>query len=146
MKRILAVLLCLFVPTVAFASDNSYKVIYDGGSVQDLKAGKSLQLVILSASVLLVDGKNTLVTIPAASITEISYGQDVRHPRGRLDLQPRAGAPLLSNDFASAPIHPGDAIVVPEKPIRPPNIRILLDYSQILSSFGFAAAAISVLR
>jgi protein involved in polysaccharide export with SLBB domain len=53
---------------------------------------------------------------------------------------------LLSNDFASAPIHPGDAIVVPEKPIRPTSIRTLLDYSQILSSFGFAAAAISVLR
>ena len=47
---------------------------------------------------------------------------------------------LLSNDFESTPIHPGDAIVVPEKPIRPSTTRTLLDYSQILSGFGLAAA------
>lgn len=82
MKRLLAVLLCLFVPMTAFASDNGFKVIYDGGSVQDVKAGKDLHLVIQPTAVLLVDGKNTLATIPAASITEISYGQDVHRRIG----------------------------------------------------------------
>ena len=53
---------------------------------------------------------------------------------------------LLSNDFESAPIHPGDAIVVPERPIKPSTTRTLLDYSQILASFGLAAAAIDVVR
>ena len=53
---------------------------------------------------------------------------------------------LLSNDFESAPIHPGDAIVVPEKPIKPSNTKTLLDYSQILASFGLAAAAVNVVR
>jgi protein involved in polysaccharide export with SLBB domain len=53
---------------------------------------------------------------------------------------------FLSNDFESAPIYPGDAIVVPEKPIRPSTTRTLLDYSQILSGFGLAAAAIQVVK
>ena len=53
---------------------------------------------------------------------------------------------VLSNDFDSARINPGDSIVVPEKMIKPPVIRELLDYSQILSSFGLAAAAVNVLR
>jgi len=53
---------------------------------------------------------------------------------------------LLANDFASAPLYPGDSIVVPEKPIRPSVTRNLLDYSQILSGFGLAAAAIEVVK
>jgi CxxC motif-containing protein (DUF1111 family) len=82
MKRILAVLLCLLVPSVSFASDNGFKVIYDGGSIPDIKAGRDLHLVIQPTQVLLVDGKNTISTIPAASITEISYGQDVHRRIG----------------------------------------------------------------
>ncbi len=53
---------------------------------------------------------------------------------------------VLSNHFESARINPGDAIVVPEKLIKPTSLRTLLDYSQILSSFGLAAAAINVVR
>ena len=52
----------------------------------------------------------------------------------------------FSNHFDSAPIYPGDSIVVPEKLIQPSTLRQLLDYSQILSSFGFAAAAINIVR
>ena len=33
MKQILAVFLCLLVPSIAFASDNGYRVVYDGGSL-----------------------------------------------------------------------------------------------------------------
>jgi polysaccharide export outer membrane protein len=53
---------------------------------------------------------------------------------------------LLSNDFESAPINPGDSIVIPEKQIKPSATRNLLDYSQILASFGLAAAAIDVIK
>ncbi len=53
---------------------------------------------------------------------------------------------VLSNNFESAAIYPGDAIVIPEKLIKPSALRNVLDYSQILSSFGLAAAAINVVR
>jgi protein involved in polysaccharide export with SLBB domain len=53
---------------------------------------------------------------------------------------------VLSNNFESSPIYPGDAVVIPEKLIKPTALRNILDYSQILSSFGLAAAAISVVR
>jgi polysaccharide export outer membrane protein len=52
----------------------------------------------------------------------------------------------FSHHFDSAIINPGDSVVVPEKLIKPSSIRTLLDYSQILSSFGLAAAAINVVR
>ncbi len=53
---------------------------------------------------------------------------------------------VFSNRFDNARINPGDSIVVPEKLIRPTALRQLIDYSQILSSFGLAAAAINVIR
>lgn len=53
---------------------------------------------------------------------------------------------VLSNNFDSSAIYPGDAIVIPEKLIKPSALRNVLDYSQILSSFGLAAAAINVVR
>ena len=53
---------------------------------------------------------------------------------------------VLSNRFDSTAIYPGDAIVIPEKLIKPSALRNVLDYSQILSSFGLAAAAINVVR
>lgn len=53
---------------------------------------------------------------------------------------------VWSNEFDNARINPGDAIVVPEKLIRPTALKELLDYSQILSSFGLAAAGIAVLK
>lgn len=53
---------------------------------------------------------------------------------------------VLTNNFNDTRINPGDAIVIPEKLIKPTALRTLLDYSQILSSFGLAAAAINVIR
>ena len=83
MRRVIALLLCLLFPAVAFASDgNSYKVNYDGGSLAGIKAGTSAQLIIDPTKVSIVHAKDTLVTIPAASITEISYGQDVHRRVG----------------------------------------------------------------
>ena len=34
-----ALLLCLFIPTMAFA-DSGYKVMYDGRSLQEIKTGR----------------------------------------------------------------------------------------------------------
>jgi hypothetical protein len=83
MKRVIAVFLCLLFPVVAFASDNnSYKVGYDGGSLQGIKAGTTAKLIIEPTQILIVHDKDTLVAIPAASITEISYGQDVHRRVG----------------------------------------------------------------
>ena len=33
MKRLIALMLCVMIPVMAFAADNSYKVTYDGGSL-----------------------------------------------------------------------------------------------------------------
>lgn len=84
-KRVLAAVLCLLVPSFAFAAhggDNGYKVMYDGGSLQNLKAGANGQLIIEPTQVRLHVGKDDVVTIPANSITEISYGQDVHRRIG----------------------------------------------------------------
>ncbi len=81
MKYFLTVLLCLMIPTMAFA-DNGYKVIYDGGSVQGIKAGNGAHLYIDADRVRIIRGKEELVSIPASSITEISYGQDVHRRVG----------------------------------------------------------------
>lgn len=52
---------------------------------------------------------------------------------------------VWSNSFDSTRINPGDSIVIPEKLIKPTALKQLLDYSQILSSFGLAAAAVNVI-
>jgi len=83
MKRLIAVLLCLLFPVAAFAGDaNSYKINYDGGSIQGIKAGTNAKLFIDPTQIRIVHDKDTLVTIPAASITEVSYGQDVHRRVG----------------------------------------------------------------
>jgi hypothetical protein len=83
MKSFVALLLCLFMPSTVFAADaNSYKVMYDGGSLQNIKAGTDVQLIIEQDKVRIMHGKEEIAGIPAASITEISYGQDVHRRVG----------------------------------------------------------------
>lgn len=53
---------------------------------------------------------------------------------------------VWSNHFDESRISPGDTIVIPEKPIAPSATKRLLDYSQILSAFGLAIAAINVIQ
>src|SRR5215471_21824023 len=66
---------------VAFA-DNSYNVKYDGGSLQNLKAGTGVRLSIDLNQIRFVKDGRDLVTIPAAAVSEISYGQDVHRRVG----------------------------------------------------------------
>lgn len=83
MKRVLAVLLCLVFPACAFAGDNSYKIVYDGGSLASAKAGTNMKLFIEGTNIKVVENnKSEVATIPASSVTEISYGQDVHRRVG----------------------------------------------------------------
>ncbi|HLB92071.1 MAG TPA: hypothetical protein VJK27_07010, partial [Terriglobales bacterium] len=82
MRTLIAVLLCIAIPTLSFAGDNSYKVTYDGGSLPDLKAGTGIKLYIDANQIRLVRDKTDITTIAASSVTEISYGQDVHRRVG----------------------------------------------------------------
>jgi hypothetical protein len=83
MKQLLAILLCTAVPASVFAAEDAgYKVAYDGGSLQGVKAGNGVKLYIESSQIRIVKDKETLVTIPAATVTEVSYGQDVHRRVG----------------------------------------------------------------
>ena len=85
MRKFVALLLCLFVPTMAFSAEpsNSYKVKYDGGSLLGIKGGENTNLRISAKDIQVLDNKGVvLATIPAAAVTEISYGQDVHRRIG----------------------------------------------------------------
>lgn len=82
MKAVFAILLCLLLPAYAVAEDSGFKVSYDGGSVPDIKAGVGLKLYIEGDHIRLTRDKQDFLTLPAASITEVSYGQDVHRRVG----------------------------------------------------------------
>jgi hypothetical protein len=82
MKTAIALLLCLTLASASFAADSGYKVTYDGGSITGTKSGVPLRLFIDQREITLLRGKQTVATIPAQSITEISYGQDVHRRVG----------------------------------------------------------------
>src|SRR4029077_12861702 len=82
MKKVLAAFLCLAIPFTVFASDNGYKVTYDGGSLTDQKSGTGMKLFIEANQIRLMRDKSDVVSIPATAITEISYGQDVHRRVG----------------------------------------------------------------
>jgi hypothetical protein len=84
MKSVLAVILCLVIPTALIAVDSqpSFKVRYDGGSLQSAKAGADLKVFVDSNSVRIMQGKTEIASILPSSITELSYGQDVHRRVG----------------------------------------------------------------
>ena|ERR1700722_634432 len=82
MKRLLAMVLSLLIPVASIAGENGYKVVYDGGSLTDTKTGACIRLFIDSNQIRFVNGGTAVATIPAASVTEISYGQDVHRRVG----------------------------------------------------------------
>ncbi len=82
MKQILALLLCIALPLAVFAGDASYKVTYDGGSLPDIKSGTGLHLFIQQDRVRFVRDGIEVASVPAAAITEVSYGQDVHRRVG----------------------------------------------------------------
>jgi CxxC motif-containing protein (DUF1111 family) len=83
MKKTIAMILSILMPMAALAaSDNSYKEMYDGGSVPDIKAGTDVKLYFDSSQIRLVKDKKDVVLVPASAVTEISYGQDVHRRVG----------------------------------------------------------------
>ena len=61
MKRLLAIALCIALPTYVFAaSDGGYKVAYDGGSITDAKPGNDLKLYMENNQIRFVKDKKDL--------------------------------------------------------------------------------------
>ena len=81
MKHLIAMALCVLLPVSALGESAGYKVSYDGGSIQE-KTGASVYLYIEANQVRLAQKSVVLATIPAAAVTEISYGQDVHRRVG----------------------------------------------------------------
>lgn len=82
MNKIFALILCLVFPISAVAGDNSYKIVYDGGSLPDAKAGTNMKLFIVGDKVRIMNNKTEVALVPASAITEITYGQDVHRRVG----------------------------------------------------------------
>jgi hypothetical protein len=82
MRKLLALLFCVLLPITMIAEDIGYKVTYDGGSLPDTKAGVGIKLYIEGDHIRFVRDGRDIASIPAASITEISYGQDVHRRVG----------------------------------------------------------------
>jgi hypothetical protein len=83
--RSLALVLCLVTPATLIAADVAHSVMYDGGSLPDLKSGTKVKMFIEADKIRFVeDGKkgSDIIVVPAASVTEISYGQDVHRRVG----------------------------------------------------------------
>jgi hypothetical protein len=81
-QKVVAVLICIALPSASLASDSGYHVIYDGGSVSEAKAGTGMKLFINPSSVHIMKDKTEVALIPAGAVTEISYGQDVHRRVG----------------------------------------------------------------
>jgi hypothetical protein len=82
MKKLLAIFLCILFPISAVAGENGYKIGYDGGSIPDAKAGATMRLVLDGANIRIMKDQTEVAVVPAAAITEISYGQDVHRRVG----------------------------------------------------------------
>jgi hypothetical protein len=80
--RALTISLCILLPWAAFSAQDGYKVVYDGGSIAELKTGTTLKVFIESDHLRFSKDKSDVITIPTSSITEISYGQDVHRRVG----------------------------------------------------------------
>lgn len=81
--KLIAVVLCLLLGVSSLpAKDAGFAVKYDGGSIADLKAGTDLRINPAGTTITLSKGKQELLSIPVASVTDISYGQDVHRRVG----------------------------------------------------------------
>ena len=81
-KSVVALILCLTVSVGALGAEPGFKVLYDGGSLSDVKTGSSLRLVVQGSNIRLLNGSSEVLNIPASAVTEISYGQDVHRRVG----------------------------------------------------------------
>jgi len=82
LRRIFALVMCLVMPLALFADDNGYTVVYDGGSLQGVQTGAKVRMFIEGNQIRFVRNGEDLIVLPASSVTEISYGQDVHRRVG----------------------------------------------------------------
>jgi hypothetical protein len=82
MRKLFALLFCVLLPITVIAEDIGYKVTYDGGSLTDTKTGIGIKLYIEGDHIRFVRDGRDIALIPASSVTEISYGQDVHRRVG----------------------------------------------------------------
>ena len=80
--KLVAVVLCLLLSVSSVAAKDGFGVKYDGGSIANLKTGTDIRINPAGTAITLTKGNEDLISIPAASITEISYGQDVHRRIG----------------------------------------------------------------
>ena len=82
MRFFISIILCFATTFSASAGNTGYKLNYDGGSITDVKAGEHVKLYLGQNQIQLVEGRSTVLTLPASAVTEISYGQDVHRRVG----------------------------------------------------------------
>jgi hypothetical protein len=83
--KILALVLCFAIIQVSLAvakDDGGYKVMYDGGSLPGLKAGKKLTMYIDAKEIRIMEDKTLVATLVPSTVQDISYGQDVHRRVG----------------------------------------------------------------
>jgi hypothetical protein len=83
--KLLALLLCFSIIQVSLAvakDDGGYAVMYDGGSLPGLKAGKKLKMYIDAKEIRIMDDKTLVATLVPSTVQDISYGQDVHRRVG----------------------------------------------------------------
>ena len=64
MSKFLAILMCLVFPLSVFASDNGYKIAYDGGSIENAKAGTGMKLYIDGSNIRIMKDKTEIAIVP----------------------------------------------------------------------------------
>jgi hypothetical protein len=67
---------------LAAEKGNVCSIKYDGGSIADAKAGTDMKLYMDSDKIRIMKDKKEVIVIPAASVTELSFGQDVHRRVG----------------------------------------------------------------
>ena len=78
-------MLCFAIIHVSLAvakDDGGYNVMYDGGSLPGLKAGKKLKMYIDAKEIRIMDDKTLVATLVPSTVQDISYGQDVHRRVG----------------------------------------------------------------
>ena len=73
--KLLALLLCFAIIQVSLAvakDDGGYAVMYDGGSLPGLKAGKKLKMYIDAKEIRIMDDKTLVATLVPSTVQDIS--------------------------------------------------------------------------
>jgi hypothetical protein len=82
MKLLIASVLCITIPLVLLASDDGYRITYDGGSAQNGKTGAEAKLYIDGNQIRLAQKGQYVLSIPVSSVTGIGYGENVHRRIG----------------------------------------------------------------